>query len=154
MPQTSHRPLILKTGSKFTVRTRLAFQNSFLLPFTSPDAFWLYKSSHSWLFLLFFPLNLLTSFNLFPCFFRTSGLSRRLKLTTFPHLPPSPAGCWWDSRKAMSHWLQKSPLTGELGQVKGVTKGWPGSGVVGWRRHLLFTTGPWGCVLFPSIPTS
>lgn len=96
MPQTPHRPLILKTGSKFTVRTRLAFQNSFLLPFTSPgtDAFWFYKSSHSWLFLLSFPLNLFTSSNLFPCFFQTSGLSRRLKLTTFPHLPPSLAGCW------------------------------------------------------------
>lgn len=38
MPQTPHRPLILKTGSKFTVRTRLAFQNSCLLPFSSPDA--------------------------------------------------------------------------------------------------------------------
>lgn len=34
MPQTLHRPLILKTGSKFTVRTRLASQNSFLLPFS------------------------------------------------------------------------------------------------------------------------
>lgn len=37
MPQTLHRPLILKTGSKFTVRTRLASQNSFLLSFSSPD---------------------------------------------------------------------------------------------------------------------
>lgn len=36
MPQTLHRPLILKTGSKFTVRTRLASQNSLLLPFSSP----------------------------------------------------------------------------------------------------------------------
>lgn len=37
MPQTPHRPLILRTGSKFSVQTRLAFQNSFLLPYSRPD---------------------------------------------------------------------------------------------------------------------
>lgn len=32
MPQTLHRPLVLKTGSKFTVRTRLPFLTSALSP--------------------------------------------------------------------------------------------------------------------------
>ena len=59
MPQTPHRPLILKTGSKFTVRTRLAFQNysCFLFLALALFVFWLYSSSHSWLFLLSSPLN-------------------------------------------------------------------------------------------------
>lgn len=55
MPQTSQRPLIIKTGSKFTVRTRSVHQSSSRCPFPTRPL----GASASWPFLL--PLSLIHS---------------------------------------------------------------------------------------------
>lgn len=85
MPQTPHRPLILRTGSKFTVQTRLAFQNSFLLPYSRPDTI-------HFLALQIFPLLAISSLfpsihlpsNPFPYLSQTSGLIQEVEVDHFP----------------------------------------------------------------------
>lgn len=76
MPQTLHRPLILKTGSKFTVRTRLhlqavpLFPSSVAVPFLSVQILSLARED-------FFSS---------PPLFYTSGHVKNLKLTTLSNI--------------------------------------------------------------------